>query len=61
MKRIISLVAALAFSLTMVGCHASVDADTNDDASSSHYKKTTTYDNGGTKTTTEKKTTTVNP
>ena len=50
MKRALSLVMLAMFSLAIVGCHASVDADTDHDASSSHYKKTTTYDDG-TKTT----------
>jgi hypothetical protein len=54
MKRVLSLALAGIFSITILGCHASVEpADSGD----SHYKKTTTVDNDGTKTTkTETKT-----
>ena len=53
MKRVLSLICAAAFSVAIVGCHASVDTDhPNDDTS---YKKTTTYDNGTKTTKTETK------
>jgi hypothetical protein len=47
MKRALSLALAALFTVSIVGCHASVDTEP---AGDSHYKKTTTYD-GGTKTT----------
>jgi hypothetical protein len=55
MKRAITLVLAAFFGLSLIGCHASIDTDTDKD---SHYKKTTTYDRNGNVTTEEKKTTT---
>jgi len=55
MKRALSLLVLAMFSLAMVGCHASVDTDTDHDGSSTHYKKTTTYDDGTRTTKTETK------
>jgi hypothetical protein len=52
MKRAVSLALAALFTMTILGCHASVDTD---DATDSHYKKTTTYDNGSRTTKTETK------
>ena len=53
MKRVITLLMAGAFTMAIVGCHASADIDHPDDTTSgsSSYKKTTTINDNGTKTT----------
>jgi len=48
MKRVLSLALAGIFSMTILGCHASVEPVDNGD---SHYKKTTTVNPDGTQTT----------
>ena len=53
MKRALTLALSALFGLSLIGCHASVDA--GDPDADSHYKKTTTYDNGTKTTKTETK------
>jgi hypothetical protein len=58
MKRALSLALAAVFTLTILGCHASVEPN---DSGDTHYKKQTTYNRDGTVTTETKTETTRNP
>ena len=59
MKKLLTLAVLGMFATAIVGCHASADVDSPNDANNSSYKKTTVKSDGGTKTTkTETKTST---
>jgi hypothetical protein len=50
MKKALTLAMLSAFSLAIVGCHASADVDGPDNDHDTYSKKTTTVDNNGDRT-----------
>ena len=50
MKKVLTLAMLSAFTMAIVGCHASADLEGDDDGRDTYSKKTTTVDNDGDRT-----------